>query len=150
MQRELRESFTPSTVIQRVALDRILSAIWRYKLALRMEALGLTSGANFEDEMETSTSSELAPWYTYSLNVQRQIRKKLCELREEVEKSADSTSRSMSNGSRRHSEVISMPLFAIGVSQNRMLSWPPSTLWSTLKYSKCRCRKLAATVQKNI
>ena len=70
LEKGIRTQLNPATALQHLAAERVVSAAWRYKLALRMEAIRLKpqlDGQQDESASKTADANSEPPrWFTSS------------------------------------------------------------------------------------
>jgi hypothetical protein len=90
LKKKIRTELKPTTLMQQLAVERVVSATWRHKLALRMEARRLKPLLESSDPPESGESAIQAPrWYTSGRQELNRAAKFLAELRAEVQAYGD-------------------------------------------------------------
>jgi hypothetical protein len=89
---ELQSQLSPTTALQRIAFDRIMCALWRQKLALRLDAKRLRTAFDQIEENESPAQEDVPlestlqrKWYGESGTDVRAAIRFLSELRQDVE-----------------------------------------------------------------
>jgi hypothetical protein len=85
LKKGIRTNLKPTTQLQLLGFERVVSAAWRCKLALRMEARRLRPQLDSTDRLNSGeVSTELPPWYTARRQQLNRAIKFLTELRSDV------------------------------------------------------------------
>jgi len=87
----IRTQLRPTTTMRSLACDRVVTATWRFKLALRMEMerIRTTNPENEEDLAGKPSFEQESPWYLSGRSGLNMAQKMLNELREEIAKNGD-------------------------------------------------------------